>query len=381
MEAADWQVTARRQANAAAIQLRYGASSELVWSVLQSTGIPDARTQLIQRVVPFHVDPQLIAQRLQSESDTSIRCGLVMALGEFAPDQLSGDLRDRTVTLIKGWFHTANHASLRSTSLWFLRQWHEEKTIQESLMKELPEDRSRDWYVSSEGHTMIQLLPHRQDASYQLDASIGEVTVEQFQRFDPNCKQDPVGASTPDCPVLWQTYHRAVAYCNWLSSQAGLSDDQWCYPERKDGPGVAVDMYPDYQQRTGYRLPTAEEWFYLESGGSKTRFAFGHDIHLVHGYARFVDQGRRGWPLGTTKPNDFGIFDMVTGSREWVSEKDPKDPKRVGLCGNSFRDNFSEEIKPRLIGYDLPDLAYSFNGFRVVRSRPMKTATPVTNAP
>ncbi len=381
MESSDWQMTARRKANAAALQLRFGASSELVWSVLKSEGIPDARTQLIKRVVPLQVNPQWIAQRLNSESDTSIRCGLVMALGEFKPDQLTGDLRDRTVTLIKGWFHTANHASLRSTSLWFLRQWNEEQTIQESLTKELPEDRSRDWYVSSEGFTMIRFPRHDSEALYQLDASIGEVTVEQFRRFDPNCKQEEVGSPTLDCPVLWQTYHRAVAYCNWLSNQAGLSEDQWCYPERKDGPGVAVDMVPDYRQRTGYRLPTAEEWFYLESGGSKTQFAFGHDIHLVHGYARFRDQGRRGWPLGTTKPNDFGVFDMITGSREWVSEKDPKDPKRVGLCGYSFRDDFSEAIRPQSIGYDLPDLEYSFNGFRVVRSRPIQTETRATNAP
>ena len=96
---------------------------------------------------------------------------------------------------------------------------------------------------------------------------------------------------------------------------------------------------------------------------------------LLDKRGRFLDKGRRGWPLGTTKPNDLGVFDMITGSREWVSEKDPKDPKRVGLCGYSFRENFSEEIKPRLIGYDLPDLAYSFNGFRVVRSRLIETET------
>jgi hypothetical protein len=72
---------------------------------------------------------------------------------------------------------------------------------------------------------------------------------------------------------------------------------------------------------------------------------------------------------------------MITGSREWVSEKDPEDPKRVGLCGYSFRDYFSEDMNPHVIGYDLPDLEYSFNGFRVVRSRPNKITTGATNAP
>jgi Protein kinase domain len=77
-------------------------------------------------------------------------------------------------------------------------------------------------------------------------------------------------------------------------------------------------------------------------------------------------------------PNVVPVHDV---GHEWVSEKDPKDPKRVGLFGYSFRDNFSEGIRPNVIGYDLPDLEYSFNGFRVVRSRPSKNATRTTNAP
>ena len=78
-----------------------------------------------------------------------------------------------------------------------------------------------------------------------------------------------------------------------------------------------------------------------------------------------------------SKPNDFGVFDMLTGVREWVSEVDPGNPLRLGLCGISFRyQNFRkyETIEARRIGWGLPELAYTFQGFRIVRSAPIVDA-------
>ena len=371
MEDPDWQVAARRKSMAAALLLRHGASNETIWSVFKTEGIPDARTQLTQRVLPIGVDPQIIAERLQAEQDNSIRCGLIQALGEYQPSDLTGDLRDRTVTLIKGLFSTASKASVRSNALWFLRRWGQESWINDRLWRPTPEDPIRDWYVDAQGFTMVRLPKLKPEDHYRLDAAVAEVTVEQYSRANPGTEPDEETSPTLDCPLTHPDYHEAVVYCNWLTLQAGLGEDQLCYPDRAEGHGPAVELYPDYQQRTGYRLATVEEWFFVYYGGSKTTFSFGHDEALVDGYAAFVDIGRRGWPVGKTKPNDYGIFDMITSVREWVSDADTKDPLRRGLCGQSFRQPKSGLVPPR-IGFDSPDLKYTFQGFRVVRSRPVE---------
>ncbi|NND99484.1 MAG: protein kinase [Pirellulaceae bacterium] len=368
--ATDWQRNARRKAVATALLLRHGASSDAIWAVFRDGRVPDTRTQLIGLLATLKVDPAVIAQQLQVEQDDAARSGLIQALGGFSPSDLNSDLRNRTVTLIKGWFNTATTAKVRSSSLWFLRRWDGGDWIQDTLTKETPPAPGRDWYVNSQGQTMIT-LPYRQsDHDYRIEASIGETTVQQLRRFDPECNWSESYAPTMDCPVTNATYHTAVAYCNWLSRTEGIDDDQLCYPDREDGPGDAVELYPDYRQRTGYRLPTAEEWFFMNRGGAVTDFSFGHDNTLADGYANFNNEGRRGWPLGSAKPNGYGIFDLICGTREWVSEVDPDNPRRRGLCGMSFRYN-KETLEPRQIGFGLPDLSYSFHGFRVVRSRPV----------
>ena len=372
----DWQTTSKRTSMAAALLLRHNASHQAIWSVFRNEGIPDARTMLIQRVEPLGVDPRLIAMQLQIEADSSIQCGLIQALGEFNPDELEGDLKDRTLTLIKGWFASANQASLRSTSLWFLRQWGESTWLEPRLTMPVAAHPSRDWRVDDEGHLMIRLPPIRPDDTYVLEAGAAEVTLDQLQRFDPEFRCSPENTPTGDSPATKPTYHEAVAYCNWLTRTMNLGESEVCYSDRTDPKADAAELHPDYRQRTGYRLATAEEWFHIRRGGSKTSFPFGENKDLVSGYAVFNERGLRGWPIGTAKPNDYGVFAMLTGLREWVSEVDPENPHRRGLCGVSFRyrhfRNYGS-VEAERIGWGLPDLAYTFQGFRVVRSVPIQS--------
>ncbi len=189
------------------------------------------------------------------------------------------------VTLIKDLFSTASKASVRSNALWFLRCWGQESWINDRLWRPTPEDPIRDWYVDAQGFTMVRLPRLKPEDHYRLDAAVAEVTVEQYLRANSATeagrkrhRQHWIVRSThPD-------YHEAVVYCNWLTLQAGLGEDQLCYPDREAGHGPAVELYPDYQQRTGYRLATVEEWFFVYYGGSKTTFSFGHDEALVDGY-------------------------------------------------------------------------------------------------
>ncbi|QDV45146.1 Serine/threonine-protein kinase PknB [Stieleria neptunia] len=432
----DWKRDAKRKATAAAILLRHGASNSDIWSTFQPdqmpteglaktlesddwvrselqrllaakeyealgsadreelisryrqitfgrTAIPNARTRLVQRIRAFGVDPDPIAQRLLVESDVPTQCGLMQALGEYPREQVNADLRDRVITLAQGWFTTASDARLRANSLWFLRQWKEADWVRGRLYLVKPEQPSkRNWYVNSEGHTMIQLPPHEPEDSYRIEVAMAEVTLGQMRRSMPDgVESRGWKAPSDDAAVGSVTYHDAVAYCNWLSRETGLQEDQLCYPDRTDDSIEPVLLYPDYKQRTGYRLPMAEEWFFMCTGGAITDYSFGSceqpsyllsTDRISEGYspAKPTD-GNGSWAVGLARPNGFGIFDTYSNVREWTSDIDQGNATRLQVCGFDYRFHLGMSgVQPRYLGWSQPHSQPSFYGLRVFRSRP-----------
>jgi len=89
----------------------------------------------------------------------------------------------------------------------------------------------------------------------------------------------------------------------------------------KDWPVEHVS-YPkarEFCELQGKRLPTEAEWEYATRAGSETEYPWGDTLN--RDYLWYADNSlRTQHPVGTKKPNAWGVHDMLGSVWEWVSD-------------------------------------------------------------
>jgi formylglycine-generating enzyme required for sulfatase activity len=182
-------------------------------------------------------------------------------------------------------------------------------------------------------------LQQRHRIGHHFAIAAKSVTEEQFQRFLKSRDRKVLRRqSKPDCPVAMLTWYVAAEYCNWLSDQEGL---ERCYDPNDEGKFEAgMKPVPNCLNRTGYRLPTEEEWECACRAGAVTSRYYGESVELLRKYGWYVENsGSRSWDVATLKPNDWGLFDMHGNVWNWCHDEDDasKTEKRF-LHGGSYVD-------------------------------------------
>lgn len=115
------------------------------------------------------------------------------------------------------------------------------------------------------------------------------------------------GGEVDGRPINQVSWYNAIDFCNRLSEREGLTPAY-----RRDGDNVS------WGTADGYRLLTEAEWEYACRASTRTRYSFGDDVSDLGEYFWYEkNSGNAPHPVGTRKPNPWGLYDMHGNVWEW----------------------------------------------------------------
>jgi formylglycine-generating enzyme required for sulfatase activity len=240
---------------------------------------------------------------------------------------------------------------------------------------------TKPFYLGACHVTRGQFRQFVADTGYRTDAEKGETpgaygldTDKEEFNFNQKFSWRNAGFEQSDeHPVVNVSWNDAVAFCQWLSKKEGKT----------------------------YRLPTEAEWEYACRAGTTTRYSSGDDPETLATVGNVADAtlgakfpGRAhiikasdGYaftsPVGSFKPNAFGLYDMHGNAWQWCADRygaeyyatspadDPAGPDsgndrvRRGGCWDYWPDDCRSANRY----YGGPDFRSCYTGFRVARTQ------------
>ena len=225
---------------------------------------------------------------------------------------------------------------------------------------------------------------HRVTLTYSFLVGDSPVTQKYFQQimeFNPSISNDD-----PRCPVDNVTWFTALEFCNKLSDEDGLTPYYEITNPKRRSSGTIESADVTVLGGEGYRLLTEAEWEYACRAGSITPWCCGDLVVEVTHYAWYFDNSPSGTqPVGTKKPNAWGLYDMPGNVMEWCFDwygelfyqqcgeaDDPTGPE-TGISrtirGGSWQFG-PEAARSACRNSSNPETSSNMIGFRVARNAP-----------
>ncbi|MCH5374762.1 MAG: formylglycine-generating enzyme family protein, partial [Planctomycetes bacterium] len=401
---------ARRQRSAIAALMRLGRTDDAL-PLLQASTDPTTRTTAILTLREYGVTIEMLLRALETAQEPEVRQALWLAMAASGKQGISGGTQIVTTDLLRDRFVKATSQAERSALQWLLSQTAKDDAAASQQIDEADESGSsgRDYAVNTQGQVFrvfhrVEIRDSQAPAverardddrgtpptfrgNRPFAIGVREVTAREYLRFRPNATYDLRVCPDRDCPITFVSWLDAAAYCRWLSEQERIPEDQMCYPaidQIRDGMKLPVDML----SRTGYRLPTEDEWEYACTAGSTTAWFCGEDEEQLSEFGWFVLNSReRCWPVASLRPNAFGLFDTLGNVYDWchnplendsgngptgavpTADGETVDGRDRAVRGGCYRSSAARSRSDWRDGY-APGDRYSLLGFRVARTAP-----------
>jgi len=184
---------------------------------------------------------------------------------------------------------------------------------------------SKPFYMGVTHVTVDQFAAFVKDSGYKTEAEkAGWVYGMDIRDEKPASKvingvswRNPIYDRKGDHPVVQVYWNDAKAFCDWLSKKSGKT----------------------------VTLPTEAQWEYACRAGTKTAYPWGGNPDDGKGWANCADQtikkkfaNANAWmtffswddgfvftsPVGSFKPNAFGLYDMIGNAGQWCADRHGK---------------------------------------------------------
>ena len=365
-------------------------------------------TEVIVRLGPSVTNLDKVVQKIKelatrpnqaTADENNALATLILSLEKFTQSQLPPSKKERLWSeCFQDLFENHPDARIHSSIRWLYLQWGWKKqidTIENRLASPYP-DPEKNWHVDPLGNTFVIFTPQ---PDFDLGKSwpnvnghrygicITEVTGNQFSKFAKTHKVINQTYTADERPVANVQYFWSLAYCHWLTTQ--ITDERKSVFKvqrlRQNNINLFTDLFKKRQQvrlanswfelnNPGYRLPTLAEWRYACRARTGTLRSFGRNDNRLEHYAWYTSNSEnKAHPIGTLKPNENGLFDMLGNVNEWcLDEKITGNNQETGerfACGghyHAFSQDVTTDNQISYLGSNIgPD-----RGFRLARTYP-----------